>query len=155
MKAITARDMMKRPPVTLKPEMDIEQAIKLLLKHRVSGAAVVDEGQHIIGVLSEKDCLRIFAGGAYNNLPNARVADYMTKPVATITPEADLFRVADMFLKHSFRRLPVIEDGLLVGLVSRQDVLESSRRLWEGAPAKTESDSTYIPSELRTILESK
>lgn len=154
--AITVSDLMTKSVKTLRPEMDMEQAIKTLLKSKVSGATVIDAERHVVGVLSEKDCLRIFASGAYNSLPNATVSEYMSKDVMTVGPDADLFRVADIFLKHSFRRLPVIENGVLVGQVSRRDVLARSRALWEESPIKKEwTDSKYIPDELRARLESK
>ncbi len=155
-RAFTAQDLMSRSLVTLKPDMDMEQAIHILLKNKVSGATVVNDEGEIQGVLSEKDCLRIFTSGAYNSLPKSYVRDYMTKEVTTIAPEADLFRVADLFLKNSFRRLPVVEDGILVGQVSRRDVLERSRELWQAAaPPKEWTDSKYIPDALRARLESR
>ena len=155
-KAMTAADLMSKSLVTLKPDMDMEQAISVLLKAKVSGATVVDDDKRIVGMLSEKDCLRIFASGAYNALPNSRVADYMSKEVTTVDPEADLFKIAEIFLKHQFRRLPVVQDGVLVGQVSRRDVLAGSKALWEESPIKKEwTDSKYIPDELRARLESK
>jgi predicted transcriptional regulator len=69
MQAKTVKEYMQRRLVTLQPDMPIEVAIQLLLKNRISGAPVVDEDRKLIGVLSEKDCLRIFANGAYNVLP--------------------------------------------------------------------------------------
>lgn len=155
-KAFTAKDLMSRSLVTLKPEMDLEQAIHVLLKNKVSGATVVNDDGEVQGVLSEKDCLRIFTSGAYNSLPKSYVRDYMTRDVTTVAPDADLFRVAELFLKNSFRRLPVIEDGILVGQVSRRDVLERSRELWQAAPPVKEwTDAKYIPDEIRARLESR
>ncbi len=155
-KTITVGEIMARKLVTLRPDMDMQQAIELLLKHKISGATVVDQDRNIVGMLSEKDCLRIFANGAYNSLPNAKVSDYMAKNVITISPEADLFTVADLFLKNPFRRLPVVENGTLVGQVSRRDILAGSRKIWEESPIKKEwTDSKYIPDEIRARLESK
>lgn len=152
----TARDLMARSLVTLKPDMDMEQAIDILLKNKVSGATVVGDDGEVLGVLSEKDCLRIFASGAYNSLPSTFVKDYMSKDVLTVAPDADLFRVADLFLKNSFRRLPVVEEGLLVGQISRRDVLARSRELWQAQPPQKEwTDSKYIPDEIRARLDSK
>ncbi len=155
-KTITVKELMSKSLVTLSPEMDMEAAIKILLKNRVSGATVIDADRNIVGILSEKDCLRIFASGAYNSLPNRCVADYMSKDVQTIDPDADIFRAADIFMKNSFRRLPVVEDGKLLGQISRRDILAGSRKLWEESPyQKPWTDSKYIPDELRARLESK
>ncbi len=153
---ITVRDIMKKIPVALRPGMDMGEAIRLLLKNNVSGAVVVDEDNKLVGMLSEKDCLRIFANGAYNALPNARVSEYMSEIVKTAHPDDDLFTVAGVFLENSFRRLPVIEDDVLIGQVSRFDVLAGSRRIWETTQTKKEwTDAKYIPDELRARLDSK
>ena len=155
-KAITVDELMTRTWVSLKPDMDMLQAIQVLLKNKVSGAMVTDDKGELLGMLSEKDCLRIFVNGAYNSLPNTRVASYMTPIMTTVSPADDLFSVAEIFLKKPFRRLPVVENGVLVGQISRRDVLNGSRRLWEGTPAKKEwPDSKYIPDELRARLNSK
>jgi CBS domain-containing protein len=154
--SITAKEIMAKSLVTLRADMSLTEAIEVLLKSKVSGATVVDEDRHVVGVLSEKDCLRIFAVGAYNTLPHGNVGEYMSKPVTTIAPDTDLFTIAELFMKHSFRRLPVLENGVLVGQVSRRDVLESSRRLWEGElQKKAYPDSKYIPDEIKARLQSK
>ena len=89
-----------------------------------------DESKMLLGVLSEKDCLRIFANKAFNQIPTGLVADYMSKSMKSLHPDDDLFKVAELFLKNPFRRLPVIEHGILIGQVSRYDVLlEGSRRI--------------------------
>ena len=134
--------------------MSIYEAINVLLKSKISGACVVDEDRQIKGVLSEKDCLRIFAHGAFNQLPNAIVADYMSKEVTTVSPEDGLFSVADLFLKHTFRRLPVLDEGKLVGQASRRDVLVGSRKMWETLYAERPwTDSKYIPEQVQAALE--
>ncbi len=155
-KSITVGEIMAKTLVTLRPDMDMGQAINVLLKNKVSGATVVDHDRKIVGMLSEKDCLRIFANRAYNSLPSAKVADYMSKDVVTVSPDEDLFSVADLFLRHPFRRLPVVLDGELVGQVSRRDILAGSRRIWEESPVKKEwTDAKYIPDEIRARLDSK
>ena len=73
----TVKDCMNTKLVTLSPGMRIQAAIKVLLKHNISGAPVVDDDRKLVDVLSEKDCLRIFANGAYNVLPGGVVERYM------------------------------------------------------------------------------
>ena len=124
------RDFMTTLMVTLRQDMGIYEAIKILLKNKTSGAWVLDESKMLLGVLSEKDCLRIFANKAFNQIPTGLVADYMSKSMKSLHPDDDLFKVTELFLKNPFRRLPVIEHGILIGQVSRYDVLlEGSRRL--------------------------
>jgi len=147
---------MTKALVTLRPDMSIYEAISVLLKNKISGAPVVDQGKMLVGVLSEKDCLRIFANGAYNQLPGGIVADYMSKVTKTAHPDDDLFTVADVFLKNPFRRLPVLEHGVLVGQVSRRDVLIGSRAIWEHPPVKQPwTDSKYIPEQVQAAIDSK
>ncbi len=124
------RDFMTTLMVTLRQDMGIYEAIKILLKNKTSGAWVLDESKMLLGVLSEKDCLRIFANKAFNQIPTGLVADYMSKSMKSLHPDDDLFKVAELFLKNPFRRLPVIEHGILIGQVSRYDVLlEGCRRI--------------------------
>ena len=151
-----ARDFMATKLITLRPDMDIFAAIDELLKHHISGAPVVDAEQRLVGILSEKDCLRVVAGGAFHRSAGGSVGDYMSREVQTVDPEADVFRVADIFLSRSFRRLPVLEDGRLIGQVSRRDVLEASRRILEGSPArKPWTDAKYLTDEIKAALADK
>lgn len=142
--------------VTLAPDMEMEEAITLLLRNKVSGASVVDRERKLVGVLSEKDCLRIFASGAYNGSPAGLVSQYMSRDVMTIDVDCDLFTVADVFIKNPFRRLPVVDgEGVLVGQVSRRDVLGGSREIWAAPPADKQqwTDSKYIPEQVRAALD--
>lgn len=150
------RDFMTTHLVTLKPGMPIFEAISLLLKHKVSGAPVVDEHNRLLGVLSEKDCLAVFANEAfYSETAGGEVEDYMSLDTKTIDPDDEIFKAADIFLKNSFRRLPVVDDGLLVGQISRRDVLLASLHLVEESPKKKVwSDARYIPAEIQTLLAS-
>jgi CBS domain-containing protein len=151
------KDLMATSLVTLRPSMSIYDAIELLLKNNISGACVVDDQKHLLGVLSEKDCLHIFASGALHQLPNAIVADYMSKEVTTVEPDAGLFTVAEMFLKNTFRRIPVVEGGKLMGQVSRRDVLQGSRKIWGESlhGEKPWTDAKYIPEQVKAALETK
>ena len=153
-KVPVASEFMATKLVRLTPEMRIQSAISVLLKHRISGAPVVDGENRLIGVLSEKDCLRIFANSAYNNAPGGIVEQYMSRTLTTISADADLFTVADLFLKNSFRRIPVVdEQGRLIGQVSRRDVLEGSRRIWETPPVEPEwTDAKYLTDEIKAAL---
>jgi CBS domain-containing protein len=150
------REFMVTNVVTLRPDMPIREAIDILLKHRISGAPVVDAAGHLLGTLSEKDCLRVFANAAFYHTDPGEVEDYMTRDVCTIDPEADLFRAADIFLKNSFRRLPVVENGRLVGQISRRDVLNASRRIADASPVpKPFTDAKYLTDEVKAALADK
>jgi len=110
--------------ITLTRDMDVYFAIGLLLKNRISGAPVIDNN-NLVGILSEKDCLRIFANGSFYDMPGGTVSNFMTDVVSTVKPNSDLFSVADVFLQHNFRRMPVVKGKKLVGQISRRDVLRA------------------------------
>jgi CBS domain-containing protein len=156
-KIILVRDVMATKLYTLQPEMSLIQAIGLLLKHKISGAPVVSEDGQLVGVISEKDCLRLFANEAfYDQATEARVADYMSSAVETIEADADVFKAAQIFLKNTFRRLPVLDEGNLVGQVSRRDILMASLKLVHESPMKKAwTDAKYIPEELLAVINSK
>lgn len=121
-----AVDIMTRKVVTLSPETDIYTAMKTFLAKRFSGAPVVDARGTLIGILSEKDCLKVLTGEAFDGLPEGRVADYMTKPVETVSPETNILDIVGRFLNMPFRRLPVVDDeGRLIGQISRRDLLRA------------------------------
>ena len=154
MKLPIVRDVMARALVTLKPDIDIYKAMEILLKHKVSGAPVIDENYRLLGVLSELDCLRFFTAGAYTQFPGGTVGDFMTKDVRTVGPDAGLFTVAGIFLKHSFRRLPVVENDRLIGQVSRRDVMEGSRKMMQDSgPDAVWTDSKYFSDEIKAKLQ--
>ncbi len=117
------RDYMDRHTVTLRPETDILDAVGLLLEKRVTGAPVVDKSGRLVGILTEKDCLRLVAAGVEGNVPRGSVAVFMSPNPETIPPDMDVYFVAGLFLKRTFRRFLVVEDGKLVGAITRFDIL--------------------------------
>jgi CBS domain-containing protein len=123
------RDYMDKKFITLHPDMDVYKAIEIMLDNKITGAAVVDDKENLVGVLSEKDCLRTLVHGAYSTLPGANVSEFMTKDVITITPDLDIFTVAERFLKFPFRRFLVTENKKLVGQITRRDLLRVIREL--------------------------
>ena len=119
----TVRDHMDTRVPTVRPDTEILDAIGFLLENRVTGAPVVDEGGTVIGMLTERDCLALVAEGAEARRPRGPVEDFMSTDVVTISPEMDVYYVAGLFLTHTFRRLPVVEKGRLVGAITRFDIL--------------------------------
>jgi len=109
---------------TLSPDGDIHQAVSFLLEHRISGAPVVADGK-LVGMLSEKDCLRLLATGSDHSAPSGTVRDFMVSNVETIPSTVNIYHVAGMFLQKPYRRFPVVDDGVLVGQISRRDVLKA------------------------------
>ncbi len=126
----TAGDFMVRRLFRLTPHENVFDAIGQLLKHRVSGAPVVDERGALLGVFSEKDSMSVLIKGAYEQWPGADVSAFMNPDRGRIiTEDTDLLTIAKMFVDTSYRRLPVIRDGVLQGQISRRDVLRNARLL--------------------------
>lgn len=141
--------------VSLKPTMDIYEAILKMMKYDVSGAPVVEEDGSLVGMLSEKDCMSIFASAAYSNLPGGTVAEYMVMHPETIGVHSDLFTVAGIFMHRPYRRLPVVDGPILKGVVSRTDVLRASVEMWKHPDGRNWTDSKYLTPELKAMLKRK
>ncbi|MEE8362310.1 MAG: CBS domain-containing protein, partial [Gemmatimonadales bacterium] len=106
---LTARDIMARNLVTLRPEMSIMDAIEVMLRKRISGAPVIDDDYRILGMLSEYDLLRVLASGEYSAEDyeqHDQVGVWMTTAPETISPNVDIYRLAHLLLERGIRRLP-------------------------------------------------
>ena len=125
-----AKDLMATGLVTLTPDMDVFEAIHLLLKKRISGAPVIDKSRKFLGSFSEKTSMTVLLGAAHDQLPTSRVEAFMDKDRnRTIDEEKGLLSIAQMFLDTPYRRLPVLRDGRLIGQVSCRDVLRAAHSL--------------------------
>jgi|AntRauTorckE5430_2_1112549.scaffolds.fasta_scaffold03411_6 predicted transcriptional regulator len=125
-------DYMATNLVTFHPDMDIREVIDILLKKKISGAPVLDDKQQLIGMLSEADCLRILIEGPYNHEPSSakiKVGDYMSASVKHIDAKKTILDAAYEFVHSGYKRLPVLEDGKLVGQISRVDILRAIQKM--------------------------
>ena len=123
-------EFMDKSFITLTPDMDVYKAIDIMLKEGITGAAVLDKKERLVGILSEKDCLRTLVHGAYSSLPSGIVSDFMSKDLETIHEDLDVFSVADKFLNCTYRRLLVVdEEKKLVGQITRRDLLRVIQKL--------------------------
>ena len=135
--SVLARDIMAKRLVTLHPEVDVFQAIEILVKNKISGAPVVDENMKLLGVFSEKCCMQVLIDAAYEGLPTNQVGAFMDDDPHTISDETELLVMAQVFLLTTRRRLPVVtEDGKLIGQVSRRDVIRAASKLINKVPNK-------------------
>lgn len=126
----TARDFMSTGGCTLTADMDLLDAVDRLIAHNCSAAPVVGGGGELLGMLTEKDCLRILARLTYDSPASPGVVSEFQSPVACICePDMDLFRVAKLFLDNNFPVLPVEEGGKLIGTISRQGMLRGIQAL--------------------------
>ena len=124
-------DVMSENFVSVKADMDLSHALQTLLTRNTPVALVVNDDQELIGVFSENDCLKSIINTSYHNnhVISGKVSDLMTRDIKTVPPDMDIFSLASLFVSHSFRRFPVVEEGKLLGQVSRQDMLRAVKKL--------------------------
>jgi len=145
------RDVMNSEPVAIQATEAVSDAVRLLRTNEISGMPVL-EGDRLAGVVSESDLLRMLSvereGGLWLPSPlevlevpirdlirweklqagaeeagMTRVSEVMTKKVFTVSPEDSIEKAASMMVRHRINRLPVLEEGKLVGIVTRGDII--------------------------------
>ncbi len=120
---LTARDVMRTDIVTIRPEATLCEAVRLLLDHGISGLPVTDASGFLLGVISEFALLAV----TYDPLSNQQtVREHMSRQVIAVAPDKPLKELADTFILHRIRRLPVTENGRLLGMVSRRELLRAA-----------------------------
>ncbi len=117
--------------ITFKPDQPIQDVIATIVGKKISGAPVLDDQHHLIGMISEKDCLRLIVDQAYHNMPaeTRKVSDYMTPKVQSLSPKTNIVEAAIEFLNSPIRRFPVVENGMLIGQVSRRHILKAAQKI--------------------------
>jgi len=125
MKIVRARDIMTRPVITAREDMRLTEVMRLLLRWHVSGLPVVDENERVVGIISEHDLVNLALDG---NAEDTTVGEVMTREVTWFPPEAPIADIASCFSARRLRRVPIVERGRLVGIVSRRDILRELLR---------------------------
>ena len=128
---ILVRDYMSKKVATLRPDMEILTAVHTLLKHRVSGAPVVDDSGRVIGVLTERDCMKVVLDASYYQQPGGLVDEFMTKEPMVLDPNMSIVDAAKQFYEKRYLRYPVVDNGRLVGVLSRSDVMRAMGEYWK------------------------
>lgn len=154
-------DIMTKRLWMLKPETDVFDAVNALLRHKVSGAPVVDSEGGYLGMFSETSSMKVLIGAIYDNLPGAQVGDYMDPDSGRLIDEdLSIDAIVSMFLETPYRRLAVIREGRVVGQVSRNNVLSRSQVLVQALAKRNEGSgrswtaSAFMDSRARTVDES-
>lgn len=140
-----ARDVMVAPVITVKPSTTVKEVAELFLEKRISAAPVLDSQQKLVGVVSEGDLLhRVEAGterrrswwlkgligddtlaAEYVKSHGLKVSDVMTRSVVAAAPETPLHEIATLMEKNAIKRVPILENGKLVGIVSRANLIQA------------------------------
>jgi CBS domain-containing protein len=168
-----ARDLMVSPVVTVQPSASVKEVAKLLLEQGISAVPVVDDQGKLVGVVSEGDLLHRPEIGSerrrswwllgltdeetlaaeYVKAHAHKVADVMTRKVITAAPDASLHELATLMEANAIKRVPIVEDGRLVGIVSRANLV---RALASAQPAlEIELSDANIQGQLLAHLQNQ
>ena len=140
-----ARDVMVSPVITVKPSSSVKEVATTLLERRISAVPVVDDQGKLVGIISEGDLMHRSEAGTerqrswwllgwtgdetlaaeYVKAHARKVADVMTRNVITATPETPLHEIAALLERNSIKRVPIVKDGQLVGIVSRANLIQA------------------------------
>jgi CBS domain-containing protein len=140
-----ARDVMVFPVITVKPSSSVKEVATTLLERRISAVPVVDDQGKLVGIISEGDLMHRSEAGTerqrswwllgwtgdetlaaeYVKAHARKVGDVMTRIVITATPETPLHEIAALLERNSIKRVPIVKDGQLVGIVSRANLIQA------------------------------
>jgi CBS domain-containing protein len=157
---MNAMDVMVRNVVTVKPDDDVAHVIKLLTEHDISALPVVDNGGTVIGVISEADLIRREEIGTEKHRPwwlealtpasilaeefakshGRRVAEIMSANIVSASEDTPLEEIAALLEKHRIKRVPILRDGKLVGIVSQSNLVQALASSQPQPGASAESD---------------
>jgi CBS domain-containing protein len=160
---MNAADIMTRDVVAVGPDSSVEQAIHLMTTRHISGVPVVGQGGQLVGILTEGDLLRRVETGtagkqagwlanflmpgreaaSYVLTHGRRVADVMTADVVTVSEDTPLEELVDTMVRHRVRRLPVVRDGRLLGIVSRADLVRQVGQALTASAAQTDDGAIH------------
>jgi CBS domain-containing protein len=169
-----AADIMTQDVITVAPDDSVRDAALMLLKNRISAMPVLDDEGWLIGVVSEADLLHraeigtdqrrpwwreLFAGNErlardYIRVHGRKVYDIMTSPAIFAAPDTELAAIASLLKRNGIKRLPIVEQGRLVGLVSRADLLRAFVEHSNIVPTAEALEDEQIRSRLNAELHS-
>ena len=131
-------DVMSLRVLTVTPDATVQLAIARMLEENV-GSVAVCEGNHLVGIFTERDVLRL--AGENSELQELRIGDVMTRRVLTVSPDDDILAAGALMADRRIRHLPVVQDGMVMGIVGLRDVTRSLLELvWrehDGAARET------------------
>ncbi|MHC4499179.1 MAG: CBS domain-containing protein [Planctomycetota bacterium] len=123
---------MKTDLVTVKRQTSIYEAIATLVENNITGLPVVNDDISLAGIITEKDVLKLL----YDNEDKpGTVEDFMTEDVVSFDHQDNVADIADSFAKNHFRRVPIVAQGKLVGIISRKDIIAYISKLKRTAKA--------------------
>ena len=136
---LTAGDFMTNDVVSVNKDTPIYEALELLRKNDIAGMPVIEDDMTLVGVITEKDVLKLFFTEGYSQ--NKTVNFFMTRPAISFGEDESLESVCDFLMVKYFRRVPIVSTkGKLVGIISRPDIIDyiiEQRQQNDQTPLKT------------------
>jgi CBS domain-containing protein len=143
-----AREIMNRNVATVREDAAIEEVARLLTEKNISGAPVVDSEGKVVGIVSEGDLLHketnprspsyvnilgaiIYTSGLerfredFKKLAATRASEIMTRDVISVNGDAKMEQVATLMVEHGIKRVPVLENGKIIGIITRADIIRA------------------------------
>ena len=133
--------VMSTDVISVAPNSLIEDAIDVMIEHSISGLPVIDDHGQLIGMISEYDALQLLLEPPSEVGLVAPVVNFMTRDIVSIPLDTSLDTVAHMMQSLGVRRLPVVDQGRVVGIVSRRDLIRVVREL------RRQSNFEMLPDE--------
>ncbi|MCX5781341.1 MAG: CBS domain-containing protein [Elusimicrobia bacterium] len=118
---LKARDIMTKNVITISPDKTLDEAIKILVDNKISGMPVCDDKKKVLGMISEKDVLNFIFSG---NTKTTTVGEAMSKEIISFNSDTDIDKLSLVMSEKKIRRVPIIDDGVLVGIVSRRSIIK-------------------------------
>ena len=128
---LTVREYMSTDIISLSPDADVLSAIYTLLNNDISGAPVIDATGELVGMLTERDCMKVALDAAYHQQSGGTVADFMVGNVEVVSAEDSIIDVIKKFYEGSYLRYPVVDGTGLVGIISRKDMMRAMGNYWK------------------------
>jgi len=117
---LTAKAIMNAHVITVPEDEDIYEAIRIMVLNNITGLPALHEDGSLAGIVTAKNALRLLCDTEETPGP---VGDYMTTDVISFSPADSLSDIAACFMAHGFRRVPILDEGRLVGIVSTKDII--------------------------------
>ena len=119
---ISAKDVMSKRVATVSAEANIKEVIRLLVENKVTGLPVVSENGDLLGIVTEKDILRMLLYD--RDVKEKTAADLMTTEIISFDEDDDLMKIFKSLVEGEFRRVPILSEGKLAGIISRADIIK-------------------------------
>ena len=170
-----AADVMVRNVITVDPDACVQDVAHTLLTARISGVPVVGPNGELLGIVSEGDLLRRVEAGTGRRRPwwldiftgkealamefirehSRKVADVMTRGVVTAAPDTSLWKIADLLEKNAIKRVPIVENGRVVGIVSRANLLQALASPSRRVEVATQANDSQIRDKVLAQLQAE